>query len=291
MTTASLDDPVFIGGIAGTGKTRLGSLLGRHPDIAVTRKTYLWRRYYGRYGDLSISDNLERCLADILSSEAVARLGFDRGRLESELRHLPRTYGDLFGLIHRLNAEAIGKRRWCDQLGLVEAFADAIFAAFPAAKMIHLVRDPRGPDLARQKPGALGWTMGKWVTSVSLAETNAKRHGDRYLVVRYEDLYADEAATLRLVCDFLGERFDDAIAEHVAPRRPAQDGHRVSRGGRFVERSASELMLAHGYRVAAPAQGPTITDRLVHDPANRLAMTAWRHVKLRSLTRRVGAGP
>ena len=52
--------PIFIGGLSFSGKTTLRLMLSSHPVIVLSRRTYMWQRFYGRYGDLRRPENLER---------------------------------------------------------------------------------------------------------------------------------------------------------------------------------------------------------------------------------------
>ena len=247
--------PVLLGGVAGTGKTRLGSLLGRHSRLAVTRKTYLWRDVYGRHGDLAEPGALDRCITSTLATPGVRALHLDRDEVVTRMAERPPTYAHLFDVIHRLHAEALGKVRWCDQLGLVEAYADPIFDAFPSASFIHMVSDPPGTTTT-SRPGASGWAVGKWTTSMELAARNARRYGDRYLVLRHEDLLADEEATLREVCAFLGEELEPSMLASKPPATPPPaDPRRLW----FVDRAA-----------------------------NRLGLTAWRRIGTRAIAKQIG---
>ena len=58
----------------------------------------------------------------------------DPKRIRREFWEGQASYARLFGLIHMQNAESNGKRRWGDELGLIERYADEIFAAFPRAR-------------------------------------------------------------------------------------------------------------------------------------------------------------
>src|SRR5512143_2950886 len=137
------DRPIFIGGLDNSGKTALRLALSSHPRIAMTRRSYMWTRVYGRYGDLSKAANLERCLAALLRRKDVRAMEPDEARLRRDLAQGQATYGRLFALLHEQYAERLGKQRWGEQEGRLEGYADELFAAYPGAKVIHMIRDPR----------------------------------------------------------------------------------------------------------------------------------------------------
>jgi hypothetical protein len=278
-------DPIFIGGLASSGKTQLRLVLGAHPEISMTRKTYLWRRYFGRFGDLGRRRNLERCLAALSRDDGVQSLAPDLDRILREFLVGPATYGRLFGLFHQHHAERHGKRRWGDQLGSVERFADPIFESFPKARMIQMIRDPR-PAAAivtgrRQRPGKVGWETAIWRRSAELAERNRLRYGDRYRVVRYENLAAHPEATVRGVCDFLGEDFVDGMAQALDEVRfdvlagQGAAGEPRHSPAAFIEGHAKRELLLLDYPVATNVV-PRGSSSMIGRPIDVAAMAVGR---------------
>jgi len=244
--------PIYIAGLAHSGKTPLRLALAAHPDISMTRRTYMWGRFHGRFGDLADERNAERCLSAMLADGYVETLAPDPERIRREFHEGPRDYAHLFALFHQHHAERLGKRRWGDQLGFVERFAAPIFTAFPSARMIHMVRDPRSRpgSTTRRRRGAVGWNTAMWLESATLAERNRRRYPDAYRVVRSESFVAEPLDTLEELCDFLGETclrsmMEALIATGVGDKA-ARPSNRIaiaarrlvgSRGGRNKVRS------------------------------------------------------
>ena len=140
--TAVDERPIFIGGLDRSGKTLLRLSLSCHPHIALVRRTNTWTEVYDRYGSLARPENLERCLAALLANRHVAALQLDMDRLRCEFRQGEPSYGRLFALLHGQYAERWGKRRWGEQLAFVEHYAEPLFASYPEARIIHMLRDP-----------------------------------------------------------------------------------------------------------------------------------------------------
>jgi hypothetical protein len=281
-------------------------MLSSHPKLSMTRRTYLWTHFYGRYGDLSSPDNFDRCLAAILEQKSVQSLQLDPLRLRQEFHLGEPTYERLFALIHSQYAGRIGKPRWGDQLASIERFADPIFTAYPDAKMIHMVRDPRDRYQAargssRRRAGRAGWELARWIESVSLGLRNLRRYPDRYLIVRYEDLTARREVVLREICSFLGEEFvsgmltmEGAMRYREEERDGAGELEEWSRaaGGSsekpseglpareaaWIQVVARQSILTHGYPLNSIRLAPR--DRLllyaVDWPAGLAGMVAWR---------------
>ena len=160
-----------------TGKTELRLMLEAHPHLCFTRRTYMWTRFYERFGDLGRPENLEKCLTAMLAHEPIRQLQPDLARIRAEFAQASPTYARLFGLFHAHHAVRMGKPRWGDQLGHVEQFAAPIFDAFPTARMIHMVRNPRhvyeeAMARHRQRKGKVGWTTADWLSSVGAGKEN-----------------------------------------------------------------------------------------------------------------------
>ena len=280
----SPDAPVFLAGLAHSGKTPLRIALGRHPDLALSRKSALWTRFYNRFGDLSEPSRREACLATVLADHAVRSLAPDTEEIRRQFAAGPFEYARLFALIHRQHADALGKRRWGDQLGLIEAFAGPIFGHFPEARIVHMVRDPleRSGDRIRPRPGAIGWETAKWTYSARLARDNATRFAGRYLVLHYEQLIDQPVGALDSVCAFIGETATDEMHESIVSVAPKGGGAGLRRGQRrFVHRHADAYRRALGY------DGGDTCGALSR-PVDRAALAAWRLTRQRTFDSRVG---
>ena len=103
--------PIFIGGLDRSGKTLLRLSLSAHPNLALTRRTYLWPRFFNRYGDLSRGDNFERCLRAMLQRKPIQVLQPDAERIRREFWQGEASYARLFALLHQHYAERQGKPR------------------------------------------------------------------------------------------------------------------------------------------------------------------------------------
>jgi hypothetical protein len=203
------DAPLFIAGPDRSGTTLMYALLASHPDVSMVRRTNMWRYFHGRYGDLADPGNLERCLDAMVGYRRMRHLRPDRDRIRREFLQGPSTYGRLFALFHEHNAERSGAIRWGDKSLHTEHYADRVFAEFPDARIIHMVRDPRdryasvrarhGKQLSRVGPAT-----GRWLASTRAARCNQARYPDRYLLVRYEDLVGEPGAAMRRICGAAG---------------------------------------------------------------------------------------
>ena len=112
---------------------------------------------------------------------------------------------------------------------------------FPEARFIHTFRDPRAiyaSQLRRVREGRWGLkarldrlpavlvdpllapvealrTTVDWLRAARLHRRYRRQLGERYLLVRYEDLVTDPERELRRVCDFLGVSFDPSMIAEI----------------------------------------------------------------------------
>ncbi len=222
-------EPVVVTGPDRSGTSLMFALLATHPNIAMVRRTNTWRWFNNRFGDLSRSENFERCLTTILRYKRMEHLQPDPERIRAEFRNGEPTYGRLFRLIHEHHAERAGKSRWGDKSLHTEHHANRVFANFPGAKMIHMIRDPRdryASILKRYKNQTRGVasTTGRWVASTKRAERNLRQYTDNYMVVRYESLAERPEDTLRQVCSFIGEEYTPAMLSMQGVPEYGHDG-------------------------------------------------------------------
>lgn len=289
--------PVYIGGLAHSGKTLLHRLLSAQPNLAISRKTKMWDRFYNQFGDLSHPQNFECCMVAMLQNKQVRSLAPDETRIREEFWQGTPSYARLFALFQAHHAERLGKSRWGVQLGFVERLADPIFAAFPDAKMIHMIRDPRDRNTAvksvtRHRRGKAGWSTACWLHSVGLAWRNQKRYPHNYLVIRYESLIAHPDETLRQICAFLGEPFVpemvaamDKEKTAVSPTTSSLTKQEIA----FTQSVTRRQMLALGYRPTTPQLSlrDWLQFYLVDWPANWATLAFWSVFRARTVRKYV----
>lgn len=285
--------PIFIAGADRSGTTLLFALLASHPNISMTRRTNMWRYFHRRYGDLSDSANLDRCLRDMLRYRRMRHLHPDAERIRREFLESEASYGRLFSLFHQHHAEAAGKQRWGDKSLHTERYADRVFAEYQDARIVQMIRDPRdryasvrkrhGRDVPR-----VGAATGRWLLSTRLARRNLERYPDRYMIVRYEDLAREPEATMRAICAFVGEDYSPAMLSMEGATDHRDGGGNSSFGdvdsrtistkaiGRyrtvlspfelhFIELVAGRALTAVGYERDVPALSPL----------DRIRFTVW----------------
>jgi hypothetical protein len=298
--------PIYIAGLERSGTSLIYALLGSHPAIAMTRRTNLWTHFYEQYGDLSRPENFERCLAMMLRYKRIVRLKPDPDRLRREFGQGEATYARLFALLGEHYAESQQKPRWGDKSLNTERYAEPIFAAYPQARMIHMIRDPRdryASAITRwgRSRGGVGAGTAMWLWSVNCARRHQERFPGKYKIVRYETLVFRPEETLREICEFIGEEYSPRMLSMQSAQSFRDEGGNSSYGrrppgyistnsiGRFrsvlsrrqiayMERTAGREMASYGYVLdkIEMSAGEKIAYYLIESPVNVSRAVAWR---------------
>jgi hypothetical protein len=213
------DGPIFIVGAMGSGSTLLRLILDSHDNIAIPQETGFMRAY-----------NAHQYIPFKWSGRNWAkRMGWSRSELDREL-------AAFYDRIFMRYAERHGKRRWGDKTPFHTWHIDDMARVFPDAAFIGIVRHPGG---------CVGSNMNRWGQSIRHAIDHyrrynqeigrqAARHGDRFAVVRYEELVLQPEALLRELLDWLGEPWSSSVLEHHAVQG-SRGGKRKVEGRNLVD--------------------------------------------------------
>jgi hypothetical protein len=299
------NNPVYVAGLERSGTSLIYALLASHPRIAMTRRTNMWTHFYNQYGDLSDPENFERCLAAMMTYKRLIKLEPDPRRLRQEFGQGAATYGRLFGLLESHFAERQGKPRWGDKSLHTERYAGPIFDAFPKARVLHMIRDPRDRFASSLKRwgatrGGVGFGTAMWLASLEMARSNAAEFPNHYMIVRYETLASEPEATLRQISDFINEPYaaemltmDDAdsftgsnSSYDLKRPRGVISTDSIGRYPQVLSKRQISLIQAHAGREMAAMgydvepQELSARDRLAltlgEQPLNRARMLVWR---------------
>jgi hypothetical protein len=205
---------------------------------------------------------------------------------------------DLLGVaaVALASGEPIG---WIEKTPGHEHRLDSIVEAYPQARFVHLVRDPRSVaaaivrlDRATEQLTDLvdvGLTIRR---SLEIAE---RSRGERYLVVRYEDLVADPEAVMRGVAEFAGIEWSDSLLTPTvggvgATSNSAWSARKVTGEieGRRLELWREELDDSAVSLISAATRGPArrYGYELPRPGARQLAEVAERRARVMLASRR-----
>jgi hypothetical protein len=200
-----------------SGTTLLRTMLNSHPDLAIPHETRILIDGYRRraqWGDLVKSENRRRvaCWVVERKESRYRRLTEDTDELVERMVAAAPTIGSVLSAGFRLYAERHGKRRWGEKRPAVVLHLDIVFAMFPDAQYVNIVRDPRAAVASIREAGRrYGWGAHDvpggtetWERSARAADRWRRRVGaDRFIELRYEDLVDDPAAALGRITAFL----------------------------------------------------------------------------------------
>ena len=206
--------PIFLGGAPRSGLTLLRAMLDSHPAIACGPDLTLVAGLARQYGEV----------AETIGTNLAANYDLPPPAVRSHYRRL----------IERLLSappRSRGKERAAEKSGANILFFRQLHELFPEAPLIHVVRD--GRDVAASMRGR-GWTgpdgrplpatrdlrqgAALWAAMAKAGRAAGEACGQRYREVRYEDLVTRPDETLRELCRFIGEDWNDSMLDFH--RRP-----------------------------------------------------------------------
>lgn len=241
--------PIFIGGHHRSGTTLMRGILHSHPHIGIGPESNLFR------------DNRLARIRDYLRGEWATGIE-PRYRFDSAA--VDRVLADLIEAAIEPYIRARGKQRWGEKTPKNILFIDVLFALFPAAQFLHMIRDPRDVLCSVREKAATTTPRWQGRTAAQTATEWCRRirfglpwrqHPQRYREVRYEALAATPEATVRDVLDFLGEPWSEAVLEGKTIRANSVGRWRrdlTTAEVAEIEAIAGETMLSLGYELSAP---------------------------------------
>jgi Sulfotransferase family len=284
----SFAGPLFIVGMPRSGTKLLRGLLNRHSRVGIagieTEFLPWMARRFARFGDLSERARFDAFYA-AMRRHSYFRLRREQGGLIGAARwHAACADFSAAGVFEALmrievDAPAGSGRIWGDKSPSYIDDLPLLKQLYPAAKVLHIVRDVRDYCLSTHK--AWGKDMlraaQRWADGVSKARKDGAHLGPDYCELRYEDLLERTEAELRRVCAFLGVEFEPAMLELGRPAENLGDARGVSevvRGnsGKWhamrpqtlarVEEITGPVLLECGYALALPPRPPRRLGRL-----------------------------
>jgi hypothetical protein len=213
------EDLVFLVGCPRSGTTWLQRLIASHPAVHTGQESHLF--------DFHVGPQLRRW-ESIAGAAADLRGGIGMGcyLTREEFRGAVRRY--MLDLLRPMREQLRAGELFLEKTPEHGLFIREIVEMLPAARFISMVRDPRAVVaslLAASRSWGSTWAPSTslraarlWTAhAVAVREARAVVPAQRWLQVRFEDLYRDTAATLASACRFLGFQWDsEGIARAVA---------------------------------------------------------------------------
>lgn len=261
----SVTPPFFILCVDRSGSTLLAAMLDAHPGISVLLESSWfyqhapriedWAAHAPEIRDLKIAAYLEGIAEDDPLYELI--------RSQSDLAaSVSRSNGDATRLLEELCREWTIDRKgkqgiWGEKSCLHAIYIDKIHRSFPAAKYIHLIRDPRATVWSLSKPAFVSKSdridvnAHYWRTmNDSISEGLASIPSARKLRVHYEDLVTSPDEATSHLCGFLGVSFDPIMLEHSKFEKRIPKG----RGSPAANKPVDTTFLEEWKSALSPAQ-------------------------------------
>lgn len=212
------DKPIFIGGLWRSGTSLMRAVIASHPEVAIIEYDLkLWTLFYidSLLRDLRSTAAQEHLVDRVLRQRKVKKMTvpLEREQILARIRqHEYVDHGVVIGEILREYARQLGRSRWGLKTPQNEFVTDELFAAYPGAKFVQMIRDPRDVLASSAKWFKKGdrdalRTRFLWQRSVELSQRNMALYPDSYIAVRYEDLVTEPEQWVRRICDVLEIEF------------------------------------------------------------------------------------
>jgi len=215
------DSPFFVVGSDRSGTTMFRLMLNEHSRLHIPRESWFLMELMDNLplqGKLSETD-LERAFTlisthrrwkDWPSSDE------DLVRVFKSLKAV--TLAELVDSVFRGCGNLQGKPRWGDKTPKYIDEVRRLSVLFPGAKFIHVIRDGRDVCMSLRGfrwQGESIYSIAEYWRDVIYAGRRAEQllGSEAYLEIDYEDIVVDPEASLRRVCQFLGEEYESAMLE------------------------------------------------------------------------------
>lgn len=204
------DRPVFIVGMERSGTSLLRSILNASASLAVAPETHFVNRWVPQWHRRDPADPLvfDEFWERFSVSGHFAKLQLDAHAAAQALRGADvSSWADVHIGLLRAFAAAHGKDRLGEKVPAYSCHIEMLFRWYPDARIIYSVREPRAvvaSHLALDEPWARGTDyelIRKWRKRAAGALRWAGH--PQVVVIRYEDLIAEEEATLIRICRFI----------------------------------------------------------------------------------------
>lgn len=210
----------FIVGSARSGTTLLRMLLNAHPQVAVPPESrFITELYSG--DEVGVSEFLRR----LESHQRFARWELSIDEVAVQLEGRDRApFVEAIDAVYRAYAQARGKIYWGDKTPRYVENIPLLSKLWPRARFVHMVRDGRAVALSYADvsfgPTTVARAARLWSTRVRQGMLAGRSlPAGRYHELHYEALVEEPEAEIRILCRFLGFRYDASMFDYVERSR------------------------------------------------------------------------
>lgn len=222
--------PVFIIGNPRSGTTLLRLMLTNHRNIVIPPECGFAVWFYDKYRGLVFSEQvIDLFVQDVFKARKIETWNLDeRGLKEYLVQSKVETYPQAVSAVYEFYGHSLGRtfHRWGDKNNFYLDHIAALFAMFPSAQFIHIVRDGRDiacsyktlgssqivSKYAPALPVNISQIAHEWAENITKIRSSFEKiPSTQVYEVRYEDLVSQPAQELQKICIFLGEPYDPAM--------------------------------------------------------------------------------
>lgn len=215
---------IFMIGTQRSGSNLLRLMLNELPRIAAPHPPHILQRMMPlvpNYGDLDKRENFAQLIEDVcrlVELNPVPWEGVTLNRRDIQRRCRRRTLLGVYEAVYHAMAEAWEARSWCCKSLANIQYLPQIEAHFRSPRYIYLYRDGRDVAVSFRK-AVVGekhfyHIAREWAATQQLALGMRERIGpSRFFSISYESLTAEPEMSMRLLCKFLGVRFNKSMLE------------------------------------------------------------------------------
>ncbi len=209
--------PLFLVGMPRSGTKLLRTILNNHPSIGIaTSETEFlpnWIKEWPSYGELSERGNFHKFYKRSMRFPYFQNQQRKGTVIDEEAWFKSCTTFDLPAVFSQVIQQNIGFKQnllfWGDKSPGYTFWIKEINDAFPNAKFVHIVRDPRDYALSVQKAWGrnLSRAVQLWKDGTRYVDRVSQSPGVHLYTLKFEDLLQDPDATITKLCGFLGVPF------------------------------------------------------------------------------------
>jgi len=210
---------IFITGTFRSGTTLVSHILNQHSDLSITYDSVHFMRFaYRKFGKNQITPKNALLLAETMNDRLNKRFGkgIDVAEYKKRINTLHQlTYGALYDIFMQLYTKSVN---WGEKTVLQWRNAGDILEMFDDIFIVHCLRDPRD-ILSSWKNETIAPgvdyldAIGNCFDAMKYALINKERYGNRYVLLKYEDLVNEPANTTTKMCRELGIEFQPAMLD------------------------------------------------------------------------------
>lgn len=258
--TAVLAGYIFIVGLSRSGTTLMRNILNQSDWIAISRENHFlghligaegMRQKFRKFGDLSDDENVHKLVDHLYSGGSERSSWFrrasshwrwitrriDRQEFTQKLLETDRSERAFFILLMQLFADKKRKPIMGEKTPAHFRYVETLLNWFPEAKIIHMMRDPRGifvSEWRRRQSEAQSFpyqqlkrlpnlmkliillqTTITWREGARSCRENQRKYPLNYYTQRFEDLVSSPEMQVKELCAFIGVPFQPAMLEQT----------------------------------------------------------------------------